>query len=214
MLTQPLPRPLPLLYTFRRCPYAIRARLAVHASGVVVNQHEVALKAKPAEMLAISPKGTVPVLQLPDGRVLAQSLEIMRWALAQHDPQGWLDGADTPEAQALIALNDGRFKQLLDAYKYPERHTNQSANAWRNKAVDLVLAPLDARLQRQPQLMGNRISLVDMALLPFVRQFAKVDEAWWHEAPLPRLKTWLSQHLASEAFVAVMRKPDVQADAP
>ncbi len=211
MLTQPWPQPLPLLYTFRRCPYAIRARLAIHASGVEVHQHEVALKAKPAEMLAISPKGTVPVLQLPDGRVLEQSLEVMRWALEQHDPQGWLDGADTPEAQALIALNDGRFKQLLDAYKYPERHPSQSAAAWRDEAVALVLAPLDERLQSHPQLMGDRIKLVDMALLPFVRQFSKVDEAWWDEAPLPRLKAWLSRHLASDAFLAVMCKPDIQA---
>jgi glutathione S-transferase len=200
-----MPR-LPLLYSFRRCPYAIRARLAIQAAGIAVEACEVALKAKPAELLTISPKGTVPVLQLPDGRVLEQSLDIMRWALAQHDPQGWMAHDDAPDTAALIALNDGPFKRLLDAYKYPERHPEHSGSDWRDQAVALMLAPLDARLNQHPNLIGEQATLVDMALLPFVRQFAKVDEAWFEQAPLPALRHWLQRHLATPAFEAVMRK--------
>lgn len=202
---------LPLLYTFRRCPYAIRARLAIAASGVVVQQEEVALKAKPAAMLAISPKGTVPVLRLPSGEVIDQSLAIMRWALAQHDPLSWLDGVDTPEAQALIARNDGPFKRLLDAYKYPERHPAQPQAAWRDQAMAEMLAPLDARLRTQAQLLSEHPTLVDMALLPFVRQFAMVDAAGWAQAPLPALRNWLAGHLASPLFQGVMAKASLQA---
>jgi glutathione S-transferase len=201
----PLPPQLPRLYSFRRCPYAIRARLALHASGQTVAVQEVSLRAKPAELLALSPKGTVPVLQLPDGRVLDQSLDIMRWALQTHDPHAWLAGVDAPEAQALIALNDGPFKRLLDAYKYPQRHPSRPASAWRDEAVALVLAPLDARLRQHAQLMGPNTTLVDMALLPFVRQFAKVDEAWFAHTPLRALQAWLGAHLASASFMAVMQ---------
>lgn len=195
---------LPILYTFRRCPYAIRARLAVAIAGVPVEQREVSLKAKPADMLAASPKGTVPVLVLPSGQVIDQSLDIMRWALAQHDPQGWLAHGDAHEAQHLIDTNDGPFKRLLDAYKYPERHPERVATHYRDEAVSTVLASLDARLHKHPQLMGERVHLVDMALLPFVRQFAKVDAHWFAQAPLPALRHWLNTHLGSPLFETVM----------
>ena len=198
----------PTLYTFRRCPYAIRARLAIAASGVPVQQQEVALRHKPPEMLALSPKGTVPVLHTADGRVIDQSLDIMRWALQQHDPRGWLDQADAPESLALIGLNDGPFKQALDRYKYPERHPDQPAAHWRKQGVATLLADLDQRLQAHPQLLGDRVGLVDMALLPFVRQFAKVDEAWFDQAPLPALRQWLHQHLSDPLFESVMQKPE------
>lgn len=197
---------LPILYSFRRCPYAIRARLGLQAAGLSVDLREVALKDKPPEMLALSPKGTVPVLQLPDGHVLAQSLDIMRWALGQHDPQGWLQGADDTDSCHWIDLNDGPFKRLLDAYKYPHRHPEQSAMAWRDEAVALMLAPMDARLSQQPQLQGPTPRLADMALLPFVRQFAQVDAAWFQQAPLPALRRWLDEHLSTPAFEAVMHK--------
>jgi UPF0176 protein len=153
----------------------------------------------------------VPVLQLPSGEVIDQSLAIMRWALAQHDPHGWLEGADTPEAQALIAQNDGPFKRLLDAWKYPERHPAQPQSAWRDQAVADVLAPLDARLRDTPQLLSEHPTLVDMALLPFVRQFAMVDATWWAQAPLPALKGWLAGHVASALFQGVMAKASPQA---
>jgi len=198
----------PTLYTFRRCPYAIRARLAIAASGVLVQQQEVALRHKPPEMLALSPKGTVPVLHTADGQVIDQSLDIMQWALQQHDPRGWLDQADAPESLALIALNDGPFKQALDRYKYPERHPDQPAAHWREQGVATLLADLEQRLQAHPQLLGDRVRLVDMALLPFVRQFAKVDEAWFAQAPLPALRQWLHQHLSDPLFESVMQKPE------
>lgn len=196
----------PTLYTFRRCPYAIRARLAIAASGVLVQQQEVALRHKPPEMLALSPKGTVPVLHTADGLVIDQSLDIMRWALQQHDPRGWLDQAESTESLALIGLNDGPFKQALDRYKYPQRHPDQPATHWREQGVATLLADLERRLQSRPQLLGDRVGLVDMALLPFVRQFAKVDEAWFDQAPLPALRQWLHQHLSDPLFESVMQK--------
>jgi glutathione S-transferase len=208
----PLPV-LPLLYSFRRCPYAMRARLALRYARVAHAVHEVVLRDKPAAMLALSPKGTVPVLQLPDGRVIDQSIDIMRWALALHDPQGWLTQAPADAMQDLIDINDGPFKRLLDAYKYPERHPQRPQAEWRDEAVALLLAPLEAGLQAQrkhatPHLLGPHTCLADMALLPFVRQFAQVDAAWWGTAPLPALQAWLSRLLATELFVAVMAKHD------
>lgn len=193
---------LPVLYSFRRCPYAIRSRLALRAAGQRVELREVVLRAKPEQMLAISPKGTVPVLQLPDGRVIEQSLEIMRWALGQSDPQGWLHA----DSQAWIDLNDGPFKALLDRYKYPERHPERSAASWRDEAVALLLEPMNRALTAHPQLLGERVSLADMALLPFVRQFAQVDAAWFGQAPLPGLQAWLAAHLASALFESSMGK--------
>jgi glutathione S-transferase len=206
----PLPA-LPLLYSFRRCPYAMRARLALRCAGVAHTVHEVSLRDKPAAMLALSPKGTVPVLQLPDGRVIDQSIDIMRWALAQHDPQGWLTTAPLDAMQALIDTNDGPFKRLLDAYKYPQRHPQRPQADWRDEAVALLLAPLEAGLRAQsasttPHLLGPHACLADMALLPFVRQFAQVDAAWWGDAPLPALQAWLTRLLATDLFVAVMAK--------
>lgn len=193
---------LPVLYSFRRCPYAIRSRLALRAAGQRVELREVVLRAKPEQMLAISPKGTVPVLQLPDGRVIEQSLEIMRWALGQSDPQGWLRA----DAQAWIDLNDGPFKALLDRYKYPERHPERSAPSWRDEAVALMLEPMNRALSAHPQLLGEHVSLADMALLPFVRQFAQVDADWFSQAPLPGLQAWLAAHLASALFESSMGK--------
>jgi len=164
---------LPILYSFRRCPYAIRARLALLASGTVCEIREVKLSAKPAEMLALSPKATVPVLLSPDGRVIEESLDIMRWALARNDPEGWLDRSD----ELLIACNDGPFKHHLDRYKYPDRHDADPAEH-RAAALDL-LRPLEARLLASPYLCGDAMGLADAALMPFVRQFAQTDLAWF-----------------------------------
>ncbi len=196
----------PILYSFRRCPYAMRARLALKVSGVRVHLREVALRDKPAAMLLASPKGTLPVLQLPDGRVLEQSLDIMRWALGQHDPQEWLRDEEADEAHALIALNDGLFKQALDRYKYAPRHPGRSPQAWRDEAVELMLAPLDARLADRPYLLRATPSLADMAIVPFVRQFAAVDPAWFDGAPLGALRAWTTRIVASGLFDSVMPK--------
>ena len=195
---------LPVLYSFRRCPYAIRARLAIKAAGVAVALREVVLRDKPAALIAVSPKATVPVLQLPDGTLLEQSLDIMRWALAARDPHGWLRADEHDPVQALIALNDGPFKQALDRYKYAPRHPERPSHAWRDEAVATMLAPLDARLADHRFLLRDTPSLADMAILPFVRQFAAVDATWFDAAPLANLRAWTASLTASPLFDSVM----------
>ncbi|MEJ2409719.1 MAG: glutathione S-transferase [Novosphingobium sp.] len=190
----------PVLYSFRRCPYAMRARLALAVSGMRCELREVKLSAKPEAMLAASPRGTVPVLVLPDGAVIAESLDVMRHALSRHDPEGWLARDDA----ALIAANDGPFKHDLDRYKYPERH-GSDALAHRERAL-AFLRELDTRLAAAGQFCGTARGLADMAIMPFVRQFAAVDPAWFDARPLPNLRGWLAGHLASELFAAVMMR--------
>lgn len=200
----------PVLYSFRRCPYAMRARLALMVSGTRCELREVKLSAKPAAMLAVSPKGTVPVLVLPDGTVIDQSLDIMRWALANRDPEGWLERDDA----ALIARNDGPFKHDLDRTKYPER---LGADAAEHRARGLeFLHVLDSRLAGKGQLCGTSRGLADAAILPFVRQFAAIDPDWFEARPLPHLKAWLAGHLASRLFAAIMVRirPWSPGDAP
>jgi len=202
-----------VLYSFRRCPYAMRARLALAISGVTCVLREVKLAAKPDAMLLASPKGTVPVLVLPDGTVLDQSLDIMRWALAKHDPEGWLDRDDP----AWIARNDGPFKHDLDRYKYPQRYALNAAGALGHRARGLdFLRALDARLAGGGQTGGAARGLTDAALVPFVRQFAAVDPGWFAAQPLPHLKTWLAGHVGSALFEMIMvaNPPWSPGDAP
>lgn len=188
----------PILYSFRRCPYAMRARLALAVSGTPCELREVVLRDKPQPMLAASPKGTVPVLVLPGGTVIDQSLDIMHWALGRSDPEEWLLREDAE----LIARNDGSFKHDLDRYKYPHRH--QSDPLVHRESGAAFLRELDARLAASPQLGGERPSLTDAAIMPFVRQFAAVDPEWLAGLPLPHLQTWLRDHVASELFARVM----------
>jgi UPF0176 protein len=198
---------MPVLYSFRRCPYAMRARLAVQASGIPVELREITLKAKPAELLQASPKGTVPVLVLPDGHVIEQSLEIMLWALGQHDPLGWLPPNATAldDALACIARNDGPFKQALDRYKYPARFALANGLAYRDEGAT-VLQQWEIRLTSQPFLQGDTWGLLDAAIAPFVRQFAHTDKAWFTEQNWPQLQRWLALFETSTAFAAVMEK--------
>ncbi len=191
-----------VLYSFRRCPYAMRARMALRYSGVPLSIVEVSLKAKPAEMLAASPKGTVPVLVCADGSVIEQSLDIMHWALARHDPDNWLQ----PGCAALIEENDTRFKVLLDRYKYAIRYPEHPMEYYRAQGAEF-LQRLEDVLARSAYLAGPALSLADVALAPFVRQFAHVDRDWFEQAPYPRLNAWLERFLASELFSSVMRKP-------
>lgn len=191
----------PVLYSFRRCPYAMRARMALWAAGITVELREVKLAAKPPALITASPKATVPVLVLADGTVIDQSLAIMRWALAQHDPEGWLAGDDA----GLIAANDGPFKHHLDRAKYPGRYAEDSVTDHRAAALAL-LAPLETRLERALYLCGDARTLTDIALLPFIRQFAAIDPAWFAAQPLPRLQAWLERLLGSDLFAAVMGK--------
>ena len=191
----------PILYSFRRCPFAMRARMAVLISGIECELREVKLSAKPAAMIASSPKATVPVLVLADGRVIDESIDIMRWALAQYDPEDWLGGDD----QALIATNDGAFKHHLDRYKYPDRHGSDPVE--HRTAGLVILADLNARLAaRGGNLCRETRALTDIALMPFVRQFAATDRDWFEAQPLPALHNWLAAHIASDLFVSAMAK--------
>ena len=197
---------LPVLYSFRRCPYAIRARLALCQAGVPVELREVMLSNKPAQMLAVSPLGTVPVLQLASGEVIVHSRDIMRWALAQRDTGGWLARGDTPDLRALTDTCDGTFKHALDRYKYAERHPERSAPAWREDAVSCLIRPMETRLAQTPQLGGERPGLADAAIFPFVRQFAAVDPAWWAASPWVATRRWHDTWAASALMAACMHK--------
>jgi len=207
--THPPPR-LPILYSFRRCPYAMRARLALQAAGQAVQHREIALKSKPGEMLRASPKGTVPVLVLADGNVLDESLDIMRWALGRNDPQGWLggDGAFRDDAWDLIARNDGDFKFHLDRYKYPYRYGLSDGVAHRELARGF-LDILQDRLALHSFLGGARFGLADSAIAPFVRQFAHTDLAWFAAQAWGHLAQWLQDFEASAAFAKVMEKQPI-----
>jgi glutathione S-transferase len=200
----------PILYSFRRCPFAMRARLALTVSGVRCELREVRLRAKPAAMLAASPKGTVPVLVRIDDIVLDESLDIMRWALGERDPEDWLEQDDP----ALIASNDGAFKQDLDRYKYPDRHASDPL-VHRDRGL-LFLRTIDARLADAAYLCGSARGLIDAAILPFVRQFAAVDRAWFDAQPLPGLQRWLVAYLASDLCRTIMVPvaPWVEGDSP
>nr|WP_262381756.1 glutathione S-transferase [Pseudomonas sp. WS 5406] len=193
-----------MLYSFRRCPYAMRARLALRYSGVAVRIIEVSLKAKPAEMLKLSPKGTVPVLSV-EGRVIEESLQIMQWALAQHDPDDWLLQGD-PAVLALITENDQVFKHHLNRYKYAERYPEHSMEHYRAEG-EVFLQKLETLLADREYLLAEHLSLADAALMPFVRQFAHVDREWFASTRYGRLQAWLQRFLDSPLFMAVMAKP-------
>jgi len=185
----------------------MRARLALKYAGIAVELREIVLRDKPAEMLAISPKATVPVLQLPDGAVTGQSLDIMRWALARHDPAHWLpDEHSAATVEQLIAVNDGPFKAMLDRYKYAGRYPEHPAETYRDNGVGLQIAPLNERLGASSYLLGEQASLADMALFPFVRQFAHVDPDWFNASPYQAVNAWMNGLLESPLFHAAMRK--------
>ena len=195
---------LPILYSYRRCPYAMRARMALWAAQIQVEVREISLREKPAHLLQISPKGTVPVLQLPDGTVLEQSLDIMQWALMQNDPQGWLN-ADRDAVQHLIAINDGDFKKALDRYKYPERYPEHSPAFYREQG-EQFLQVLETALQQHHFLVSDTASMADVAIFPFIRQFAAVDAAWFAASAYPGLRIWLESWLGSPLFAEIMQK--------
>ena len=197
----------PLLFSFRRCPFAIRARLAIKVSGIEVDTHEVSLRAKPKEMLECSPKGTVPVLKFSDGSVLEQSLDIMQWALSLNDPEHWLDSdpGASAEIMSLIKQNDESFKPALDLYKYAVRFPEHSEAYYREQA-EPILAELDTRLSKDGYLLGGRYTLADMAIFPFIRQFSNVNQDWFYASHYPHLIAWLDRLISSELFQKIMRK--------
>ena len=200
----------PILYSYRRCPYAMRARMALKYAGIEVEHREIELRNKPHSMLLASPKGTVPVLCV-DGLVLDQSLDIMRWAISQSDPDGW-GGADDAIAQAWIAKNDAPFKVLLDQYKYPNRFPELDQAAVLNEILQIMLLPMEKSLQNSQYLLGEKMTWVDIAIFPFIRQFSMVDLKKFDDLPIPAVKKWLAQLLESELFHSVMHKHPVWRD--
>jgi glutathione S-transferase len=193
-----------ILYSYRRCPYAMRARMALQYAEIDVEIREIALRDKPQHMMDISPKATVPVLILPDGTVIDESLEIMYWALNQQDVDGWLN-IDLDVAKKLIQDNDSWFKKALDQYKYAERHPEKTQDEYR-AAGEVFLQQLEGLLQKQDGLFGVLPSLADIAIFPFIRQFKGVDSQWFEEAPYPKLNNWLIRLVESDLFNSVMQK--------
>ncbi len=195
---------LPTLYSFRRCPYAMRARMALLVSGARVELREIILRDKPVEMLEASPKGTVPVLLLPDGSVLEESLDIMLWSLGKNDPDGWMQG-NLPEMLYLIQCCEDDFKPHLDRYKYANRYQGESPLEHRNKACEF-LSLLEDKLQKHVFLFGEQVRLADMAIVTFVRQFANVDRAWFDTCEYPYVREWVVRFMECEIFLSVMQK--------
>jgi glutathione S-transferase len=188
----------PILYTFRRCPYAMRARMALIVSGMQCDVREVVLRDKPFELIAVSPKGTVPVL-ITEDQVIDESRDIMAWALARNDPDHWLAGVD----EDLITINDGAFKQALDHYKYPHRYALVDGLAYREDAA-LFVARIEQILANHRHLTSDRCTLTDIALFPFIRQFAATDAAWFDSQPFAHTRRWLTTLESSPLFTAAM----------
>ena len=194
----------PRLYTYRRCPYAIRSRLGLYQAKIAYEPIEISLKHKSTEFLALSPKGTVPVLVDINGAVIEESLEIMLWALSQHDPECWLLN-DENASRKLIDENDFNFKKNLDRYKYADRFPEHSKDYYRSEC-EIFLNLLNDKLQSNNYLMAERISLADAAIFPFVRQFSLVDEDWFLNSKYQELKKWLYNLINTQMFQEVMRK--------
>jgi glutathione S-transferase len=194
---------IPILYSFKRCPYAIRARMVIRHCGFLVEIKEVDLKNKPIELIKISPKATVPVLQLESGKVIDQSLEIIKYVLGETKNSDLIPEAIL-EGEKLIEENDQYFKIYLDKYKYPQRFPENSAVNYRENG-EVFLKKLEEILSQRKFLCGANISYIDIAIFPFIRQFAMVDPAWFDNSQYKNLRNWLKFFLNSEIFLAVMR---------
>ncbi len=215
---------LPVFYSFRRCPYAMRARLALAYAQCQVELREIVLRDKPQQLVEISPKATVPVLQLQDGRVIDESFDIMQWALQRNDPEQWLTyGTDSAASVLTWLVNetdvDGHFKRSLDRYKYNDRFSGQLPEQTMESyrfAGEEIIAKLEAKLVGNEYLLGERNSLADMVVLPFVRQFAHVDRTWFAQRLYPNVQRWLSRFVESDLLLSVMKKykPWQENDAP
>ena len=199
---------LPALYSFRRCPYAMRSRLALKYSGIQVELREVDLMAVPDALRALVPENpTVPVLQLQDGRVIDESWDVLLWAVRERDPDGWLgeDECNLVPAEQWIEMNDFSFKTDLDHYKYYERYPEYTQLEYRAEAEEFI-QDLEDQLQQTRFLLGDNLSIADIGVLPFIRQFAFVDKDWFDQAPYPKVQAWLAAFLESELFDSVMEK--------
>ena len=199
---------LPILYSFRRCPYAMRARMAIHISGQKCELREVLLRDKPPSMLEYSAKGTVPVLILQDGNVIDESLDVIDWALNLNDPDDWQRSKDTKKTKELIKINDGEFKYHLDRYKYSKRYDNEDPEFHRKKCLKFIES-VNNELNNSKYIFDDNISYADIVLLPFMRQFRIADMEWFDSLPYDNLKSWLSNFLDSSLLNSVMKKYDL-----
>ena len=197
----------PVLYSFRRCPYCMRAHMALKYAGIKVELREVDLNNYPAQALAISPKATVPVLHLPDGRIIDESWDILKWALEQNDPDNWAgdNNEHALDAEILIETNDFSFKDDLDHYKYADRHPEHSEQHYR-QACEQFIEELEEMLSEHSYLLADRLSLADIGVIPFVRQFAHVDKAWFDQSPYPNVRRWLNTMIETTLFQQVFQK--------
>ncbi len=194
----------PILYSFRRCPYAMRARMALRRASITVELREVSLGDKPQAMLELSAKGTVPVL-LANNLMLDESLDIMYWAMEQADPGQWLDADLQARTESLIYENDGSFKTHLDQYKYWDRFPAQSQQYYRQQG-ETFLVKLEQLLRLNKYLLADRPTLADIAVFPFIRQFAFVDKHWFDNSGYSQLQRWLQEFLESPLFIQSMDK--------
>ena len=198
----------PILYSFRRCPYAMRARMAIHISGQKCELREVLLRDKPPSMLEYSPKGTVPVLILQDGNVIDESLDVIDWALNLNDPDDWQRSKDTKKTKELIKINDGEFKYHLDRYKYSKRYDNEDPEFHRRKCLKFIES-INNELNNSKYIFDDNISYADIVVLPFIRQFRIADIEWFASLPYDNLKKWLSSFLGSSLLNSIMKKYDL-----
>ena len=199
---------LPILYSFRRCPYAMRARMAIHISGQRCELREVLLRDKPPSMLEYSAKGTVPVLILQDGKVIDESLDVIDWALNLNDPDDWQRSKDKEKTKELIKINDGEFKYHLDRYKYSKRYENEDPEFHRKKCLKFIES-INNELNNSEYIFDDNISYADIVLLPFIRQFRIADIEWFDSLPYDNLKRWLSSFLGSSLLNSIMKKYDL-----
>ena len=199
---------LPILYSFRRCPYAMRARMAIHISDQRCELREVLLRDKPPSMLQYSAKGTVPVLILQDGKVIDESLDVIDWALNLNDPDDWQRSKDTKKTKELIKINDGEFKYHLDRYKYSKRYDNEDPEFHRKKCLKFIES-INNELNNSKYIFDDNISYADIVLLPFIRQFRIADIEWFDSLPYDNLKKWLSSFLNSSLLNSIMKKYDL-----
>ncbi|MED5437092.1 MAG: glutathione S-transferase [Pseudomonadota bacterium] len=199
---------LPILYSFRRCPYAMRARMAIYTSQQKCEIREVLLKDKPPSMLGYSSKGTVPVLVLQSGNVIDESLDVIDWALDINDPYNWKRSKDSKKTKELIEINDGDFKFHLDRYKYSKRYENEDPNFHREKCLTFIKM-INKELENSKYIYDNEISYIDISLLPFIRQFRIADNVWFDELPYENVKSWLSKFLDSFLLNSIMEKYDL-----
>ena len=200
--------PHPILYTFRRCPYAIRARMALAYSNITIEIKEIFLQNRPQELFDISPKGTVPVLCLNNSKIIDESLDIMKWALTQNDPDSWII-PNLDIQLKLIKENDSEFKYWLDRYKYYDRYPEHDKNYYREQCGEYI-SKLNIMLKDSAYLYSNKISIADVAIFPFIRQCANVDTDWFSGTFL-NTNTWLTLLIESKLFLSIMHKyPEYQ----